>query len=158
MASSETQTPDIFLVSSDAFTPQKKRALATGYDIYAPLTVRIPAKSKQMVSTHLRIKVPPHIQVKIEPIAVSIYMTSFVINQDNLESDDSEPLTLIISNQMSTDFVLPKGTLLGRIIFSLLPEHTESTPKDTDETQNPVSMSKILGTNGSSSSAIVDKL
>jgi hypothetical protein len=84
-------------------------------------------------------------------------MTSFVINQDNLESDDSEPLTLIISNQMSTDFVLPKGTLLGRIIFSLLPEHTESTPKDTDETQNPVSMSKILGTNGSSSSLIVDK-
>ena len=43
MANSESQTPDIFLVSSDAFTPQKKRALATGYDIYAPLTVRIPA-------------------------------------------------------------------------------------------------------------------
>jgi hypothetical protein len=58
---------------------------------------------------------------------------------------------------MNTDFVLPKGTLLGRIIFSLLPEHTESTPKDTSETQNPVSISKILGTNGSSSSPIVDK-
>jgi hypothetical protein len=110
-----------------------------------------------MVSTHLRVRVPPHIQVNIEPIAVSIYTTSFDINQDTLESDDSEPLSMIISNQMNTDFVLPKGTLLGRIIFSLLPEHTESIPKDTRETQNPVSISKILGTNGSSSSPIVDK-
>jgi dUTPase len=157
MAHSEPQTPDIFLASSDAITPQKKRALATGYDIYAPLTVRIPAKSKHMVSTHIRVRVPPHIQVKIEPIAVSMYMTSFVINQDNIESDDSEPLTLIISNQMNTDFALPKETLLGRIIFSLLPEHTESTPKNTSETQNPVSISKIRGTNESSSSPLVDK-
>jgi hypothetical protein len=85
-------------------------------------------------------------------------MTCFVINQDTLESDDSKPLTLIISNQMNTDFVLSKGTLLGRIIFSLLPEHTESTPKDTKETHNPVSISNILGTNGSSSSPIVHKV
>ncbi len=157
MAHSEPETLDIFLSSSDAITPQKKRALATGYDIYAPQTVRIAAKSKQMVSTHLRVKVPSHIQVKVEPIAVSIYMTSFVITQDQGENDGSEPLSLIISNQMNTDFVLPKGTLLGRIIFSLLPEHTESTPKDTKETQNPVSISNILGTNGSSSSSLMDK-
>jgi dUTPase len=133
MANGDSETPDIFLSSSDAITLQKKRALATGYDIYAPQTVRITAKSKQMVSTHLRVKVPPHIQVKVEPIAVSIYMTSFVITQDHLENDGSEPLTLLISNQMNTDFVLPKGTLLGRIIFSILPEHTENIPKDTTE-------------------------
>jgi dUTPase len=77
MANNDPETPDIFLSSSEAITPQKKRALATGCDIYAPQTVRIAAKSKQMVSTHLRVKVTPHIQVKVEPIAVSIYMTSF---------------------------------------------------------------------------------
>jgi hypothetical protein len=71
----------------------------------------------------------------MEPIAVSFNMSSFVVNWDKVENDGSEPLMILIANQMSTDFILPKGTLLGRIIFSSLTNHTETKTADiTPET------------------------
>ena len=112
--------PEIILTSNDAITPKKKKALGVGYDIYSPQTVVIPSKTKRLINTELKLRVPPHIQVKIDPISVSTYMESYVVNCDKKESDGSEKIMILVSNKIDQDFMIPKGTLLGRIVYSII--------------------------------------
>jgi hypothetical protein len=59
-------------------------------------------------------------------------MESFVVNWDKVEKDGSEPLMILIAVRMCQDFILPKGTLLGRIVFSFLTEKSQTA--NTKET------------------------
>jgi dUTPase len=123
-------TPDVFLISSDAIKPKRRKALGVGYDIFCPQTTVIPAGSKKLIDTDIRIKLPPHMLVKIEPISISIYMDTYIVNCDKIDKDGTETLMVLMSNKVNKDFVLPRGTLLGRMIYSVIKEHEQMVAKE----------------------------
>ena len=47
-------------------------------------------------------------------------MESYVVNCDKKESDGSEKIMILVSNKIDQDFMIPKGTLLGRIVYSII--------------------------------------
>ncbi len=126
MASELALIPEVILTTTNAITPVKKKAMGVGYDIYTPHTMVIPAKTKRLIDTELKLKLPPEVQVKIEPISCSIFMEVYTVNSDKIDSDGAEPLNIMIANKINQDFVLPKGTLIGRMIYSTIKEQKQT--------------------------------
>jgi len=116
------EQPKIFLESADSITPRRKKAIGTGYDIFNPTTMLIPANSRTLIDSKLRIKIPAEMQATVEPISVSIYTECFVINSNRIDAEGAEQITFLMANKMQEDYILPKGTLLGRLIYSVIAE------------------------------------
>ena len=111
------ETPKIHLFTPEAIAPRKRVEIGPGYDFYAPHSLIIRPLSSRIVHSNLTIQIPPNVFAKIIPISSSIYLECTATNIENTGYTQNNVIMVTLTNKLNRDFLLPRGTLLGRIVY-----------------------------------------
>ena len=104
------------LMSEHARLPERKSAGAAGYDLYSAERKCIKAGRRDMVHTHIALKIPDGHYGRVAPRS-SLALKSIDVEAGVIDSDYRGEVCIVLSNSSKEDFHVDAGDRIAQLIL-----------------------------------------
>jgi dUTP pyrophosphatase len=105
-----------FLVGQKGTMPKKGTNGSAGWDIYASEDVKIPALSRSLIPTDLKMAFPPTMVAYLKPRS-SLAVKGIDVGAGVIDSDYRHEIKVLLINTTGQDFSVTKGDRIAQLIF-----------------------------------------
>lgn len=107
----------IYLCREDSYLPVKGSPGAAGYDIISAEDVVLTPLERKLVSTGIKIIIPPHLYGRIAPRSGLALKKGIDVGAGVIDSDYRGEVKVLLFNFGSEEVSLPKGSRIAQLIF-----------------------------------------
>ena len=115
--SKETQDLQIQLLTPKGKAPTRSISEAAGYDLYSSEDIRVPLRTRILVSTDIAIQVPPRTYGTIAPRSVLSVKNCIDIGAGVIDKDYRAQIKILLINHSDTEFLVQQGNCIALLIL-----------------------------------------
>ncbi|KAH7524081.1 hypothetical protein FEM48_Zijuj06G0080900 [Ziziphus jujuba var. spinosa] len=133
LAQSPAQFFRVKKLSEKAVLPSRGSPFSAGYDLSSAMDIKVPARGKALVPTHLSIAVPEGTYARIAPRSGLAWKHSIDVGAGVIDADYRGPVGVILFNHSEVDFEVKVGDRVAQLIIEkiITPEVTEVEDLDS---------------------------
>ena len=149
--SKDTQDLQIQLLTRKGKAPTRSTSEAAVYDLYRSEDIKVPPRTRILVSTDITIQVPPDTYGRIAPRSGLLVKNCIDIGAGVINKDYRGQIRILLINHSDTEFLVQQGDRLAQLILEQIKTPDTKTVQSLQSTERG---SKGFGSTGTLSKPV----
>ena len=149
--SKDRQDLQIQLLTLKGKAPTRSTSKAAGYDLYSSEDIKVPPRTRILVSTDIAIQVPPGTYGRIAPRSGLSVKNCIDRGAGVIDKDYRGQIKILLINHSDTEFLVQQGDRIAQLILEQIKTPDTKTVQSLQSTERG---SKGFGSTSTSSKAI----
>ena len=149
--SQDAQDLQIQLLTPKGKTPTRSTSEVAGYDLYSSEDIKVPPRTRILVSTDIAIQVPPGTYGRIAPRSSISVKNCINIGARVIDKDYRGQIKILLINHSDTEFLVQQGDRIAQLILEHIKTPDTKTVQSLQATERG---SKGFGSTATSSKPV----
>ena len=133
--SKDTQDLQIQLLTPKEKIPTRSTSEAAGYDLYSSEDIKVPPRTRILVSTDIAIQVPPGNYGRIAPRSGISVKNCIDIGAGVIDKDYRGQIKILLINHSDTEFLVQQGDRIAQLILEQIKTPDTKTVQSLQSTE-----------------------